>query len=63
MRTNYEIHCGRRLVSHQAAHTAREAIREYLRSMGCREEEMSTYGPDTIRWNGAVYRAVAEGVK
>ena len=63
MTTRYEIHCGRRLVSQQVANSATEAIREYLRSMGCRDEEMSPYGPDTIRWNGAAYRAVPLVVK
>jgi hypothetical protein len=35
------------------------AVVEYLRSMGCRDDEMSTLGADAISWNGAVYRAVA----
>ena len=58
IRTSYEVRCGRRLISLQSASTAREAIIEYLRSMGCRDEEMSTLSADAISWNGAVYRAV-----
>jgi hypothetical protein len=59
--TSYEVRCGRRLISRQRASTAREAIIEYLRSMGCRDDEMSTVGADKIVWQGAVYRAVAVG--
>jgi hypothetical protein len=59
IRTSYEVRCGKRLISLQPASTAREAIIEYLRSMGCRDEEMSTLGADAIGWNGAVYRAIA----
>jgi hypothetical protein len=59
IRTCYEVRCGRRLISLQRASTAREAIIEYLRSMGCRDDEMSTLGVDKIVWQGAVYRAVA----
>jgi hypothetical protein len=59
MRTSYEVRCGTRRISLQRANTAREAVVEYLRSMGCREDEMSTLGADAISWHGAVYRAVA----
>jgi hypothetical protein len=41
----------------QRADTAREALIEYLRSMGCRDDEMSTLGANAISWQGAVYRA------
>ncbi len=58
IRTSYEVRCGRRLISRQRASTAREAIIEYLRSLGCRDDEMSWLGADAISWNGAVYRAV-----
>jgi hypothetical protein len=58
-RTSYEVRCGRRQISLQRANTAREAIIEYLRSMGVRDDEMSTLGADAISCHGAVYRAVA----
>lgn len=58
IRTSWEVRCGKRLLSRELASTAREALIEYLRSMGCRDEEMSTLGADAISWNGAVYRAV-----
>lgn len=58
IRTSYEVRCGKRLISLQRASTAREAIIEYLRSMGCRDDEMSTLGANAISWQGAVYRAM-----
>ena len=58
-RKSYEVRCGRRRIGLQHANTAREAIIEYLRSMGVRDDEMSTLGADAISWHGAVYRAVA----
>lgn len=60
IRTSYEVRCGTRRISLQRAHTAREAIVEYLRSMGARDDEMSALGADAISWHGAVYRAVAD---
>ena len=60
MRTSYEVRCGQRRIAVQRANTAREAIVEYLRSIGVRDDEMSTVGADTISWHGAVYRAVRE---
>jgi hypothetical protein len=59
LRGNWEVHCGKRLLTLQSASTAREALIEYLRSSGCRDEEMSTLGAASMGWNGAVYRAVA----
>lgn len=59
IRTSFEVRSGKRVVSLQRASTAREALIEYLRSMGCRDNDMSTLGLDVMGWNGAVYRAVA----
>ncbi len=58
MRTSYEIRSGKRLVSLQNADTAKEAVIEYLRSMGCRDHEIMTAAADAVTWRGAVYRAV-----
>jgi hypothetical protein len=59
IRTSYEVRCGRRPISRRRASTAREALIDYLRSLGCRDDEMSWLGVDAISWHGAVYRAVA----
>jgi hypothetical protein len=61
MRTSYEVRCGKRLVSFESASTAREAVIEYLRSMGCRDSEMTSVAVDALTWGGAVYRAVPLG--
>jgi hypothetical protein len=61
MRTSYEVRSGKRLVSLQNANTAREAVIEYLRSMGCRDDEVTTVAADAATWRGAVYRALPLG--
>ena len=59
--TSWEVHCGKRLVSCESANTAREAVIEYLRSIGCRDSEMTSVAVDALTWGGAVYRAVPLG--
>jgi len=59
MSTNYEIHSGRRSLSLQNASTPREALTEYLRSLGCYDDEILTMGTDAVAWRGAVFSAVA----
>ena len=54
---SYEVRSGGRLVSLQEASTAQEAVLQYVRSLGCRQEEIRRVGPDTVAWRGAVYSA------
>jgi hypothetical protein len=61
MRTSYEVRCGARLLSFQSADTAREAVVEYLRSVGCREEEITGVAVNAVTWRGAVYSAIPLG--
>ena len=61
MRTSYEVRCGTRLISFQNANTAREAVVEYLLSMGCRTDEIVSVAANAVTWRGAVYRAVPLG--
>ena len=61
MSTSYEVRCGKRLISLQNAHSAREALLEYLRSVGCHEDEITGVSLDAVSWRGAVYRAVPLG--
>jgi hypothetical protein len=61
MRTSYEVRSGKRLVSLQHANTATEAVIEYLRSTGCRDNEMARVAGNAVSWRGAVYRAVPLG--
>jgi len=58
---SYEVRCGKRLVSLQNAQSAREAVIEYLRSMGCRDSEMTAMSRNALHWQGATYRAVPLG--
>ena len=61
MGKSYEVRCGDRLVSLQNSRTPREAVTEYLRSLGCRESEMTTVSRIAISWRGATFRAVPLG--
>lgn len=57
MRT-YELRQGRRAIGLRGGHTAQEALTDYVRSLGCREDEIARLGADALSWRGAVYRAV-----
>jgi hypothetical protein len=39
------------------ASSAHEALFDYARSLGCRDEEIVRIGLDAVSWRGAVYRA------
>ncbi|HJR95574.1 MAG TPA: hypothetical protein VJ807_09075 [Gaiellaceae bacterium] len=57
----YEIHCGDRVVTQVQSHTPRYAITDYLRSLGCTDDEIEAIGSDAVAWRGAVYTAIAVG--
>jgi hypothetical protein len=54
----YEIHCGNRVVSRVKSFTPRHAVTDYLRSLGCRDDELEPMGDDAVAWRGAVYVGV-----
>jgi hypothetical protein len=58
MATRYEVRSGSRSVSLQDASTAQEALVEYLRSLGCSDEEIVRLGADAVAWRGAIFSAV-----
>jgi hypothetical protein len=58
MRTCYEVHSGRNVVSRREASSALEALIEHLRSLGCRDQDIVRLGTQSVAWRGAVYRAV-----
>jgi len=58
MRIDYEIRSGRRTVARKQAATPREALIDYVRGIGCREDEIRTMGIKVISWRGAVFTAV-----
>lgn len=58
MSSEYAIHSGKRVVATRKATSAREAALDYVRSMGCKREEITSVGADTVAWRGAFFRAV-----
>lgn len=58
MTTTYRLTSGERVVGHRVANTPLQALFDYLRSLGCQDEEIMKLGIDIVSWRGAVYRAV-----
>jgi hypothetical protein len=57
MRARYEVRSGKRVVALRDGETAGDALLDYVRSLGCREDELTRLGRDAISWRGAVFRA------
>ena len=57
----YEVHSGDRLVASRTASTPQAALFDYVRSLGCKDEEVMKLAPDAISWRGAVFKAVQVG--
>ena len=57
MGTHYDVRHSGRVVSTRLASSAREAAMDYVRSMGCSRDEITSLGSDAVSWRGAVYRA------
>jgi hypothetical protein len=53
----YEVRLAGRVVSTRRASSAREAAMDYMRSLGCKRDEITSLGSDAVSWRGAVYRA------
>jgi hypothetical protein len=58
MTTTYRLSSGDRLIELREAFTAQQALFDYLRSLGCQDEEIMKLSDDVVSWRGAVYRAV-----
>jgi hypothetical protein len=58
METRYEIQLAGRVISRHDASTARDAVIDYVRSLGCRDDEMVRVAADAVAWRGAVYSAL-----
>ena len=58
--SNFVITSGRRAIATRSAVSAREAVLDYVRSLGCKRDEIVSYGADTVAWRGAIYRAEPE---
>jgi len=55
--THYDVRQSGRVVSTRFATSAREAAMDYVRSLGCSRDEITSLGADAVSWRGAVYRA------
>jgi hypothetical protein len=53
----YEVRHSGRIVSTRHATSAREAALDYVRSLGCKRDEITSLADDAVAWRGAVYRA------
>ncbi len=56
-RHNYSVHSGRRSVGVRRAWTGAEAVIDYLTTLGVRNNEIVTMGPDAVVWRGATFTA------
>lgn len=57
MTTTYELRAGERPLATRKAATAKEALVEYARSLGCSDDEIVTVAANAISWRGAVFEA------
>ena len=53
----YEIHSGRRVVSTQYSVSPLQAVVDYVRSYGVKDDEIRRLGVDLVSWRGAQFRA------
>jgi hypothetical protein len=58
MSKKYEIHSGRRIVSTQYSVSPLQAVVDYVRSYGVKDDEIRRLGVDSVSWRGAHFRAV-----
>jgi hypothetical protein len=58
MATWFEVRSGRLAVAQVEASSAQEAVTEYLRGIGCRDDEIRRMGKGVASWRGAIYKAV-----
>ena len=57
-RHSYSVYSGKRAVTVRRAWTGAEAVVEYLTTMGCKNSELVTLGPNSVVWRGATFTAV-----
>ena len=54
----YEIYSGRRVVSTQFSVSPLQAVVDYVRSYGVKDDEILRLGVDCVSWRGARFSAV-----
>jgi len=57
MRTTYRLRSGNRQIGIREAWSAHDAVFDYVRSLGCPQDEEVCLGAGAVSWRGAVYRA------
>jgi hypothetical protein len=58
MSKKYEIRSGRRIVSTQYSVSPLQAVVDYVRSYGVKDDEIRRLGVDSVSWRGARFNAV-----
>ena len=58
MTRDYEIRSGRRPLSIKSGPSAQQALLDYVRSLGCKDDEIIRLGETVVSWRGARYVAV-----
>ncbi|MFO7571815.1 MAG: hypothetical protein R6W48_04345 [Gaiellaceae bacterium] len=58
MTREFEIRSGRRTVSTQYSVSALQAAVDYVKSLGCRDDEIMRLGTDSVAWRGARFSTV-----
>jgi hypothetical protein len=56
-RLSYSVYSGRRSVGTRRAWNGAEAVIDYLTTMGCKNTEIVTLGPNAVVWRGATFTA------
>jgi hypothetical protein len=54
----FELRSGDRTLSVCEASSAHEALKDFMRGLGCHESEISRLGDHSAAWRGAVYSAL-----
>ena len=57
MYLDYVITSGGRAIATRSAASAREAALDYVFSLGCKRDEITSYGSAAVAWRGAIYRS------
>jgi hypothetical protein len=57
MYTTFDVRSGRHTVATKQASSAQEALIDYVRGLGCRDDEIVRLGADAVSWRGAIFRA------
>ena len=58
MQQSYEVRSGRRSIGVREAPSAQMALLDHVRSLGCRDAEITRLGVDSVAWRGAIFTAV-----